>query len=112
MSWLMVYSLFASGMMTPWFFAPMFDCTRLPLAVPRVKMCRPALSPPEIEKNYVLVCQKIDCWSYIFDLQQVKERTINNMKMFSVKAESRYFSVSINIEMKRLSFPQLFLIPA
>ena len=36
MSWLMVYSLFASGMMTPWFFAPMFDCTRLPLAVPRV----------------------------------------------------------------------------
>ena len=29
-SWLMVYSLLASGMMTPWFLAPMLHCTRLP----------------------------------------------------------------------------------
>mmetsp|Transcript_46345 Transcript_46345/g.116712 ORF Transcript_46345/g.116712 Transcript_46345/m.116712 type:complete len:380 (+) Transcript_46345:436-1575(+) len=42
-------SLLASGMMTPWFLAPMLDCTRLPLPVPRAWMCLPATSPPTKE---------------------------------------------------------------
>mmetsp|Transcript_108572 Transcript_108572/g.324663 ORF Transcript_108572/g.324663 Transcript_108572/m.324663 type:complete len:403 (+) Transcript_108572:517-1725(+) len=42
-------SLSASGRMTPWFFAPMLACTRLPLAVPRAWMCWPAALPPTKE---------------------------------------------------------------
>mmetsp|Transcript_81853 Transcript_81853/g.226849 ORF Transcript_81853/g.226849 Transcript_81853/m.226849 type:complete len:213 (-) Transcript_81853:544-1182(-) len=39
-------SLSASGRTTPWFLAPMFACTRFPLAVPRAWMCWPAAFPP------------------------------------------------------------------
>mmetsp|Transcript_60668 Transcript_60668/g.161211 ORF Transcript_60668/g.161211 Transcript_60668/m.161211 type:complete len:206 (-) Transcript_60668:623-1240(-) len=42
-------SLSASGITTPWFLAPMFDCTRFPLAVPRAWMCLPAAFPPTNE---------------------------------------------------------------
>mmetsp|Transcript_34434 Transcript_34434/g.93294 ORF Transcript_34434/g.93294 Transcript_34434/m.93294 type:complete len:202 (+) Transcript_34434:627-1232(+) len=42
-------SLLASGRITPWFLAPRFAWTRLPLAVPLAWMCWPAALPPTNE---------------------------------------------------------------